>query len=105
MARYKLNDEGNKVLIKWDGIYQAEMDRLDRETPGHGRGGWSILEEAGLIKNINDWVEMLVCFYGDYAIHYTYDAQNNDDDDVEYAFGYSFEQVRDMLKEYFDEEE
>lgn len=105
MAHYELNGKGYKALDKWDDIYQTEMDRLDRETPGHGRGGWSILDEEGLLKNINDWVEMLVCFYGNYAIPYTYDVQNHDSDDVEYVFGYSFKQVRDMLKEYFDEEE
>ena len=104
MKRYVLNDLGNALYRKWEGIYHAENDRLGGDyASGHIIEGWCIIDTAEHIKNIDDEIGLLVFGYDDSAIHHLEEYAEDYGNDEVYAFGYTAPQIKAMMLKYFDE--
>lgn len=96
----KLNAKGMELFDKWEHIYWDEVTK-QREQTGDPDWieGWCIIDDADHCKTIEDCIGVAVFGDDDDAIYHILD---NFLPHEHYAYGYTAEQVVEMLKPYFD---
>lgn len=96
----KLNAKGLELYDKWEHIYYDELTK-QREQRGDPDWieGWCIIDDSDHCKTIEDYVGLAIFGDDDYAIYHILD---NFHPKEHYAYGYTAEQVVEMMKPYFD---
>lgn len=97
----KLNKKGMELFDKWLGIWEKEAERLEAEEPTADTG-WGCLENDSFEKTIDDYIGIAILGDDDGAIYHILD--NYEPTEI-YAFGYTADQVVEMMKQYFDIDE
>lgn len=96
----KLNAKGLELYDKWEHIYYDELTK-QREQRGDPDWieGWCIIDDGDHCKTIEDCVGLAIFGDDDYAIYHILDYFHPKE---HYAYGYTAEQVVEMMKPYFD---
>lgn len=100
----KLNTKGLELYDKWEHIYYDELDkeRKERNDPNWIEG-WCIIDDWDHIHDINDEIGLLIFGYEDCAMGHLMEWANSPDE--VYIFGFTYRQIVEMMKEYFDYDE
>lgn len=97
----KLNKKGEALFNKWANIYydELEKERKERNDP-EWIEGWCIIDDFDHIHNIEDEIGLLIFGYEDCAMEHLMEWAESPDE--VYLFGYTYRQIVDMMREYFD---
>ena len=106
----KLNEKGIALLEHWNDLYWKEVER--REKMGQWIDGFCILDNEGFIKNLTDECGWLIATNPedyDNAIHFVlswkWHSQETKDEEFPYPYGFTYGDVVEELKKYYDFEE
>lgn len=101
----KLNEAGQKLYDVWAEKYFKENDRLGgNSAEGEFVDGWCIIDNADFVKSITDDCGLMIFGYDENAIdHISECIDMYGADDVCGELGYTFGDLKNELKKYFEE--
>lgn len=95
----KMKPEGWEIYKKWDKIYMAELERLQKEDP-NCETGWCIIEGDDFVKTLDDVVGIMIFGYDENALG-TIDEWIEEYGEDDTAYGFNLVVIQKELEKYF----
>lgn len=101
----KLNEKGKELYEVWHNNYKMENDKLGgNSAKGDYVEGWCIIDNCNYVKTLTDECGLLIFGYCDDAIYIVEEWMEYHKDEDICAYDFTFKEVLDELKKYFEEE-